>query len=304
MPDKKLPPADNPPWWEKIPSGAGPGAPPTPPVLDDEDQNAYDLMVSMLKEWGLEALAQTVYGFLVDGYSQDQIGILLQDSEPYKQRFAGNTARRAAGMRALSPAEYLAVEGSYRQIMSRAGLPTGFYDSPEDFASWIGGDVSPQEIQGRVNGAVDAAQRLDEGTRRAFMDWHGVGENDLAAFFLDRERAEPALQRIARGVQLGGGLMNQGLTATRERAEQLAGYMGDGDPAAAVSRIAEATRGGTRLGSIYGQDYSQTDAEDEVILGSEAATRRRKELAAMETGSFSGGSGVGRGSLGSEKKNY
>lgn len=280
-----------------------PGRPGTRPAgtggagLDPEDQSAFDVMTAMLKQWGLESLAQVVYDFLIEGYTQDQISILIQDSEPYKKRFAGNEARRRAGLPALDPAAYLAVEGSYRQIMSTAGLPVGFYDQPDDFAAWIGADVSPQEIQSRVGLAVDAAQTVDSGTRQAFMDWYGVGENELAAFFLDRERALPAIERIARGVQLGGGLIREGLNIDRDRAEFLAGYLGDGQAVDAAGAIAEATRAGTRLGSIYGQDYGQADAENEVVLGSEEAKRKRRGLAAMEVGTFSSSSGVNSGSL-------
>lgn len=267
------------------------------PGLDAEDQSAYDVMVAMLREWGLESLAAVIRDYLIEGYTQDQISILIQDSDTYKTRFAGNEARRKAGLPALDPRSYLEVESSYRRIMSAAGLPSGFYDSPDDFSSWIGADVSPQEIQNRVGLAVDAAQRLDEGTRAAFRDWYGVNEAGLAAFFLDRERAEPMLQRISRGVRLGGGLRNQGLGMTRERADQLSAYLDAGGIDAAVASIAEATRAGTRLGSIYNVDYTQADAEDEIVMGSEAAKRRRRELAAQEVGTFSGSSAVGQGSL-------
>jgi hypothetical protein len=138
--------------------------------LDPGEQSAYDVMVALLRQWGLESLAPAVRQYLVDGYSQDQISILIQDTEPYKKRFAGNEARRKAGLPALSAAEYLSVESSYRQIMSSAGLPPSFYDSPDDFAAWIGKDVAPTEIKTRVDAATDAANRLDDATKQTFKD--------------------------------------------------------------------------------------------------------------------------------------
>src|SRR5581483_2048777 len=112
----------------------------------------------MLRQWGLQELAPDVLRLLQDGHSQDQVSVLIQDTDAYRKRFSGNDLRRKAGLAALSPAEYLATEASYRRIMESAGLPVGFYDQPSDFTTWIGADVSPNEIQSRVNLAVDAAE--------------------------------------------------------------------------------------------------------------------------------------------------
>jgi len=46
------------------------------------------------------------------------------------------------------------------------------------------------------------------------------------------------------------------------------------------------------LGAIYGDEYSQKTAEDELLGGSAEAARKRKKLSDQETGSFSGQSGV------------
>jgi hypothetical protein len=195
-----------------------------------DDENAFDVLQRMLREWGLEELAPEVLRLLQDGYTQEQASLLIQDTDAYKRRFQGNDLRRKAGLAALSPGEYLATEASYRRIMESAGLPAGFYDQPSDFASWIGSDVAPTEVQTRVNLATDAAMSLDAGTKQAFWDYYRVGENDLAAFFLDRDRALPHIQNTARAAKLGGYGYTQGVGLSQAEAERLAtSSIGDAD---------------------------------------------------------------------------
>lgn len=272
--------------------------------LDPEQQNAYELLVSMLEDWGLGSLATAVLKFLQDGYSQDQISFLIQDTNEYKTRFRGNELRRAAGLAVLSPREYLAVEASYRQIMASNGMPVGFYDQHSDWDEWIGKDVSPQEISGRVEMAVDAANRLDQGTLGSFRDWYNVGAADLAAFFLDQDRAMPHIQKIAKAVRIGGAAYREGLAYGRERAEELGVLAGGRDIDALIGDVAAATRSGNRLSNIYGgEDYGQAEAEEEVFQTSEAARKKRETLEGMERANFGGSSGVGRTTL-SRSKNY
>lgn len=243
--------------------------------------------------------------FLQDGYSQSQVSVLIQDTSEYKQRFSGNEKRKAAGIPVLAPRDYLSVEASYRQILSTAGMPYGFYDQASDYADWIGHDVAPQEISTRVGLAVEAADRMDANTAKVFQDWYGVGKNDLAAFFLDQDRALPHMQKTAKAVQLGGDYARDGLSTSSAQAEQLAGLAGTRDINTLAQQVADATKGGEKLSNIYGgADYRQADAEAEVFANSEEARRRRLGLSAMETAAFAGSSGVGQTTLSKDTKSY
>lgn len=266
--------------------------------------SAYDALVATLNEWGLGSLASSVLTFLQDGYTQDQVSVMMQSTPAYKQRFAGNEKRKAAGIPVLAPRDYLSVESAYRQILSTSGMPVGFYDHPNDFADWIGNDVAPQEISTRVGLAVDAADRMDAATKQTFQSWYGVGPGDLAAFFLDQSRAEPLIKNIAKGTQLGADYTRNGLTLDKARAEQLGGLAGDRNVDQLAAQVSEATQGGERLSNIYGgPDYRQADAEAEVFQTDEAARQKRLGLSAMETAAFSGRSGVGQNTL-SKAKSY
>ncbi len=261
-------------------------------------------MLAMLTDYGLDSLTSTVMGFLQDGYTQDQVSVLIQDTPEYKQRFNGNELRKAKGLAVLSPREYLSVEASYRQIMSSAGLPIGFYDSPSDFAEWIGMDVSPSEVGTRVGYALEAADRLDPGMVQQFQEWYGVGPNDLAAFFLDQERALPHITKIAKGMRIKDQLLTSGLDLDRNEAERLGGLVGERNVDQLSAAYAEAAKLGEALSDRYGgDDYRQADAAAEVFENNEAARKRRVALAQMEEASFAGTSGVGKTTL-TKARNY
>lgn len=245
----------------------------------------------MLSQWGLDSLAPDVLGFLQKGYDQTAISFLLQDTDAYKQRFAGNEIRRKKGLPVLSPQDYLNTEASYRQIMASNGLPTGFYDQPSDFSAFIGNDVSPVELNNRVNLAVTAAHQLDEGTKQVFQQWYGAGPGDLAAYFLDQNRALPLLQTQARATQIGGSAMNAGGRITQSRAEQLANQsdLGDNQLRGAESQAVTQGAEGALLSSFYGGNYGQAQAENELFLNDAQAIRERRRLAALELSNFNSG---------------
>jgi hypothetical protein len=222
---------------------------------------------------------------------------MLQDTPEYKTRFAGNEKRKQQGLPVLSARDYLSTESAYRQLLSSSGMPVGFYDQPSDFADWIGKDVSPQEVGSRVGLAVDAANRLDPDTKDAFQQWYGVGPNDLAAFFLDQDRALPHIQKIAKAVNIGGDSRREGLVMDQAHAETLAGWSGDRNVDQLMGQVAQLTKRGSELAGIYGSDYGLVDAESEVFQTSEAARRKRAGLVAQEEAAFSGTSGVGKTTL-------
>lgn len=267
--------------------------------------SAFDALKAMLDEYGLGSLSGAVTQFLQDGYSQDQVSVLLQDTPEYKQRFAGNEARKAAGIPVLSAKDYLSVESAYRQILSTSGMPTGFYDQPSDFADWIGKDVAPQEISSRVSMAVSAANQMDQATKDTFQQWYGVGPNDLAAYFLDQQRALPQITKIADAAELGAAAKRGSLDVSQSQAEFYAGV-----PISSlrtknqlVQQAADTASRGGALANIYHGSYTSTDALNEAFLNSADAEQKRLNLSAQERAAFAGKSGLGQGSL-SKVKNY
>ena len=227
---------------------------------------------------------------------------LLPTTTVYKQRFVANESRVKNGLAPLSPTAYLSAEKSYRAALKEAGLPAGFYDSSDDFAGFIGQDVSPYEIKLRADAAARAVNNADPAYTKALRDIYGIDAGMMTAFMLDPERALPLVEKQAKAVEFGTAAVKQGLQATKI-GEQFAergpatGYTAD----QGYSAIAGILPVAQNLGQVYGETYDQATAEQEIFSGLESAKRKRQKLGQMETSTFSGQSGVAAGSLKTSK---
>lgn len=266
-------------------------------LLSGTNRDAYYAVSALFKSYGLGSLTGKIYDYVKNGYSGDTISLLLQDSKEYKARFAGNEARKKAGLPVLTPAEYLATEASYKQIMQQAGLPSGFYDQPSDFNNWIGKNVSPSEIQSRVDLATQATTLANPDYRKA-LNQMGVSDKDLAAYFLDQKKALPFLQKSAATAAVGAAALGQGLTFDKDYAAKLATEGVTADQARqGYSNVAQELGTMESLGAIYGQKWDQRTSEQAVFEGNAEATAKRQKLISQERGNFSGAAGAARGGL-------
>jgi hypothetical protein len=243
-------------------------------------QDAYELLRQMFVNYGLGTLAPKILDYVQQGYSSDTITLQLQETPEYKTRFAGNEKRRAAGLPVLSPAEYLSTENAYRQVMQAAGMPSGFYDDPSDFADHIANDRSPDEIKGRVDEYLKVAKNVTPEARAMFQrEWGIFSDGDIAAFVMDQKRALPILQRQVDAIGISEAARKQALSYSAARAQELADQGVTADQAQqAYSQIAEATAAESRAAAAFGLDYSQTDAENELLTGSASAKRKRQQV--------------------------
>lgn len=266
-------------------------------MLKGSDRDAFLAITNLFNGYGLGSLAPKIYDYIKNGYSGDTITILLQDTPEYKQRFAGNEARKKVGLPVLSPAEYLSTEASYRQIMQSAGLPSGFYDQPSDFTTWIGKNVSPTEIQSRVDLATQATI-LSNPTYRQALNQMGIGDSQLTAYFLDPTRALPNLQKSAATAAIGAEALNNGLAFDQGYSAQLA-TSGITQQAAqqGYSQIKQNLGQYQALAGIYGGDYTQRTSEEAAFQGNAEAIKRQKQLVGSEMGQFSGATGTASNAL-------
>ncbi len=264
---------------------------------DQAKRDAYEYLSRTFNLYGLGSLAPKILEYVQQGYGADTISLMLQETPEYKQRFKANQTRITQGLPVLSPAEYIALESSYRQILESNGLPKGFYDSQDDFANWIGGDVSPQEIQTRAQLAANAVNNSDTAYLQSLRDY-GLGSGDLVAAMLDRQRALPLLERTVREAQIGAEARRQGLQLSQDRA----GYFESLGVSQDLARQSYGFAGqylGTleQLGNFSGEQYTQADLENELLGGSGLASEKRKRLQTQETSRFSGSGAVGQSSF-------
>jgi hypothetical protein len=186
-------------------------------------KSAYEIITETLATYGLESLSSFVRRMVFEENILDQNILVgeIRGTEQYKERFKGNKDRREAGLNALSEGEYLAMENQYRSLFRNSGLPTGFYTDKETTDMLISNDVSLAEVSERVNQGYEAVANADPVVVREMQRLYGVDQGGLAAYFLDPEKATPALTRQARAAQIAGEARQEDFTLTLGQAEML-----------------------------------------------------------------------------------
>ena len=256
-------------------------------------QSAYDIIGATLDNYGLGSLRGFVNDMVFNRNIIDENILIgeLRQQDAYKRRFAGNEQRRKAGLNALSEGEYIALETAYAQLMRQSGLPVGFYDSSDDFTGLIGGNVSVGELSERVNQGYEAVRNADPEVVDEMRRLYNIGEGELAAYFLDPDRATPTLIQQARAAQVAGqGVRQAGYQITAAQAEELArAGIGTEEARAGFQAIASAQE---LFGALPGQTGEMITAEEQVagVFGTSAAAqqrirqRTRERLAEFEAG--------------------
>ena len=194
-----------------------------------DTETASSILAATLKYYGMDepALLADVKTALADrritGASTiDDIGIQLRESEAFRRRFGANEARRAANKPAYSVSQYLQLESSYRQVLNAAGMPKDFYTDRTDIESFITNDISPDEVQYRVQQGYAAVQNADPAVVNELKTLYGLDEGTLAAYFIDPNKTKDAVVRSARAAEVAAQARKQadiGLSAAQ--AEQL-----------------------------------------------------------------------------------
>jgi hypothetical protein len=278
-------------------------------------QSAFDLLFSEFDRYGMGALLNDVKNFIVEGLSRDELVLKLRATPAYEKRFAANAQRIKSGLRSLSEAEYIGLEDQYQSIMRQYGLPQSYYargdmGRQEGFEKFIAGDVSPVELEDRIQTAQNRVTNAPKQVRDALNQFYGaeLGNGDILAYVLDPEKALSQIKRKVTAAEIGGGAAMAGLGVGRERAEELGMFGVTSEQARqGYQSIAEFLPSATKLGDIYSKagmgPYNQAVAEQEVfgITGAADAASKRKKLAQLETAQFSGTTGAAQGALGRER---
>lgn len=268
-----------------------------------ERQSAYDILLSEFTRYGLQALVEPLKGFIISGSSPAELTIQLQNSKAYQDRFKANEQRIAKGLSALSPAEYIAVEDQYQNIMRNYGLPESYYakdtmGTQAGFQTLLANDVSATELEERVLTAQDRVLKANPEVSQALKAFYpDITNGDILAYTLDPQKGLDAIKRKVTAAEIGGAAISQGLTTGVTRAEELAAAgVTKAQAQEGYKTIAEVSPRGSLLSDIYQESpYGQTQAEQEIfnLAGSAEAARQRKKLTSLETAAFSGQAGVG-----------
>jgi hypothetical protein len=277
-----------------------------------ERVSAFNILKEEFSKYGLGSLVTGIQALLTSNVPASEFSLRLQETPEYQKRFAANADRIKAGLGALTPAQYVAMEDQYQNIMRNYGLPASYY-SKDDIGTQVGfqkllaNDVSASELEDRIATAQQRVLNTNPEVLKALKQFYpDLGNADILAYTLDPQNALTNIKRKVTAAEIGGAALAQGLQANGGTAESLAGQgITKAQAQQGYTNVAEMVPRGSQLADIYNQGpYNQQTAEAEVFntAGAAAAAAKRKKLTALEQASFSGQSGVG--ALGRDKNLY
>jgi hypothetical protein len=283
--------------------------------------NAKEYLTGLFRQFGFDDADITGLTGLVDGWIQQGLAdagtepvlMKFRDTDIYKRRFAGMAELIGRGQ-AISEAEYIGLESSYRNVMQNYGLPPTFYDKPDDYARLIGAGLSVNEVEQRV---VAAKQSLNPLVAQELQEYYGVGQGTAMAYLLgltnaegvalESARTQEQIRTGARAAQIGAAAERAGFSMDRTYSERLGGTsIGTTVDPFQVGTLAQlegtfdqarrvADRD-TTLAAIDTEAYDQRDALA-ASFGDEQAKLASERRGKRERSRFAGSSGVARSSL-------
>lgn len=298
-------------------------------VVDDRlmssRTNAKEYLRGLFSQFGFDtndtnALMGLVDGWITTGLADggtEPVLMKFRETDIYKRRFAGMAELVKRGQ-AISEAEYIQLESSYRNVMQNYGLPTTFYDTPADYARLIGAGLSVREVEERV---VAAKQSLNPAVATELQQYYGVTEGTAMAYLLgltdergvalEAARTQEQIRQTSRAAQIGGAAERAGFDMDRAYAERLAGSsVGQtvdpfqmGTMAQLEGTFNQARRIADRETTLAAIDQEAFDQRDALAsaFGDEQARLASERRAKRERSRFAGSSGVAASSLGVER---
>lgn len=268
--------------------------------MADIDMSAFDIIKRTLAFYGLQDLSGMIETnfrnqVITGDDSLDTIGVKLADTPEFKRRFPANDILKNQGKQQYSVSQYLQLESTYRNTLASRAMPSGFYDSPDDFQNFIAQEVSPDELAGRIDQGYQAVRNAPQNVVNEFKRLYGASEGDLAAYFIDPERAKPTFDRYeaerqARSAAISAQAQQQAqIEIDKQQAETLARAGITADQAqAGFAAIGE--QQGLFQAQMAGEQQVSQEEQIGAAFGTNAearkkiAQRRRTRQAAFEAG--------------------
>jgi hypothetical protein len=296
-------------------------------VVDEyKDYSARDAVMQMFENTNLgdtflKSLMDSIDTVYTDNIAPTESQVLnsIYNSEAYKTRFSANETIRKRmadgkgrpGDRLLKPADYIETEKTFRDIMSEAGLPAGFYDTQEDFSNFIANGVSPGELQSRVNIAQAALQKADKNVVDALKSYYNLSTTDMVAYLLDKDKAfnliegrfsfsTAELEKQYKSAEVGGMATRAGMTADKALSEEIVAADKGGKAEEAFQLAATNQKDYKRLLGLAGQKAGESDLVRQQLglVGGTDVEIKTKKLASQERARFKQKSAIDTTSLG------
>lgn len=288
-------------------------------------QSAREYLQGLFKQFGfaetdITSLMGQVEGWIQSGIADagtDAVLMKFRDTDIYRRRFAGMAELISRGQ-AISEAEYIQLESSYRNVMQNYGIDKSYFDNYDDFARLIGAGLSPKEVEERV---VAAKQAMNPLVAAELREYYNVEDGDLTAYMLGltdekglrlaSARNQEQIRTGARAAQIGAAAERAGFRMDRDYAERLGGTsLGQNlDPfqMETMSRLEgtfdQARRGADRETTLAGIDSEAYDQRDALAaaFGDQQKALASERRAKRERARFAGSGGASSASLGVER---
>jgi len=143
--------------------------------------------------------------------------------------------------------------------------------------------------------------------KEALKQLYGVDDSHVLAYFIDAKTALPILQKQAQAAAFGGEALKRGLGLSGNLEDMVTSGLSQAAVSQGFQAVAEALPNIQAIAARYGETFSQSELERDLIMGNtlggnetalaQAPTNRRKYLASQERALFSGFGGSSPGGL-------
>lgn len=214
--------------------------------------------------------------------------------------------------------QYRAMEREYSKLIDYYKMPAAYKD-PAKLAQFMVNDVSPDEVDARLQQANQLLQTAPAAYKSALRDLYGISDGDALAFLVDPKGAKPLLDKRAdemiRATTLATRAKEYGIDLSKDEVAGLSarvadqyvpysrGYMGtvgalqnDADITQKMQAAGIMSKEDAFLASVDQQSYDSFDAV-QAAFGDQQKALASQQRRAREKARFSGSSGVGSGSL-------
>jgi len=277
-------------------------------AIKSQRLSAWAVLKAEFDKYGLGTLADAVKDLIINGTPSAQATMILRERPEYKARFAGNEARRKAGLNVYDEGTYLDLENAMAEIFTAYGQKSLMGSTRDQqqatFAKYIGGTIAPTELKRRMD-IASGLSKSDNNTLKAIKElFPMISDGDIFAYFLKPEETLPKLEAKAQAASIGGAFLAQGLKINTASMEEYAALGISREQAQlGAAQIASVLPRAAQLRAYENGTYTQQQAEDVYLRQSATAKKELEDLAKLETGRMSGASGTSKVSLKSASRN-
>ena len=257
-----------------------------------------------LKALGLpQNLIDELDNMIKQDYTKSQMYLELQKTPAWKLRFPGMDALSAAG-KAVDAGQYISMEKGFLQTLDYYGLDKAIFGTTAELGKQIGRLVSPKAFEDRVALAAQDVEANPD-VLAQLNTYFGVDKSTAITYLLNPEIGIDIIKRQARAAEIGAKAAKSAFDfgQTKEGrgvAESFINAAGTMDLQALDVAFQQA-RGlsdiQSSIAATEGADYNDLQAVSAILGKDQAAILDSQRRAARSVARFSGGAGLGSGSL-------